>query len=73
MKYVSTRGGMPPQGFADILLEGLAPDGGLAMPESFPRLSPEILEAWRSLSYADLATEVFFEIQIQVGFLVEVE
>ncbi|NLY28622.1 MAG: threonine synthase [Alcaligenaceae bacterium] len=58
MKYVSTRGGMPPQGFADILLEGLAPDGGLAMPESFPRLSPEILEAWRSLSYADLATEV---------------
>lgn len=58
MKYVSTRGGMTPQGFTDILLEGLAPDGGLAMPESLPVLSPELLESWRSLSYADLATEV---------------
>lgn len=58
MKYVSTRGGMKPQGFTDILLEGLAPDGGLAMPETLPVLSPELLESWRSLSYADLATEV---------------
>jgi threonine synthase len=58
MKYVSTRGGMAPQPFSDILLEGLAPDGGLAVPESIPHLSSDTLEAWRSLPYADLAHEV---------------
>jgi threonine synthase len=36
MKYISTRGGMQPQEFCDIVLGGLAPDGGLAMPESYP-------------------------------------
>jgi len=49
MKYVSTRGGMTAQGFSDILLEGLAPDGGLAMPESVPQVSAAQLESWRSL------------------------
>ena len=39
MKYVSTRGGMDAQGFADILLEGLAPDGGLAIPQELPKVS----------------------------------
>lgn len=58
MKYVSTRGGMTPQPFSDILLEGLAPDGGLAMPETIPQVSAETLEQWRGLSYADLAFEV---------------
>lgn len=58
MKYISTRGGMAPQSFSDILLEGLAPDGGLAMPQSLPQLSAQTLESWRSLSYADLAFEV---------------
>jgi len=58
MKYVSTRGGMTPQPFSDILLEGLAPDGGLAMPETIPQVSADTLEQWRSLSYADLAYEV---------------
>jgi len=58
MKYISTRGGMAPQGFSDILLEGLAPDGGLAVPESLPQVAGETLESWRSLSYAELATEV---------------
>jgi threonine synthase len=58
MKYVSTRGGMAPQSFSDILLEGLAPDGGLAVPQALPRLSAQTLESWRSLSYADLAYEV---------------
>ena len=58
MKYVSTRGGMAPQTFSDILLEGLAPDGGLAVPQHLPRLSPQTLESWRGLSYADLAFEV---------------
>ncbi|KAG0921600.1 hypothetical protein G6F31_020255 [Rhizopus arrhizus] len=58
MKYISTRGGMNPQGFSDILLEGLAPDGGLAMPEQLPQVSEQTLESWRGLSYADLAFEV---------------
>ena len=58
MKYLSTRGGMAPQPFTDVLLEGLAPDGGLAVPESIPQVTPEQLQAWRSLSYADLAYEV---------------
>ncbi|MBC2770831.1 threonine synthase [Pusillimonas minor] len=58
MKYRSTRGGMAPLEFSDILLEGLAPDGGLALPESLPKISSETLEAWRELNYAQLATEV---------------
>jgi len=39
MRYVSHRGGMEPQPFSAILLEGLAPDGGLAVPESYPHFS----------------------------------
>ncbi|MBO9355855.1 threonine synthase [Bordetella petrii] len=58
MKYISTRGGMAPQAFSDILLEGLAPDGGLAVPETLPQVSADTLESWRGLSYADLAFEV---------------
>ena len=63
MNYISTRGGPfasdgRPAGFLDILLEGLAPDGGLAMPERYPQVSPAVLEAWRYLSYAELAFEV---------------
>ena len=49
---------MPPQGFTDILLGGLAPDGGLVVPEQFPRVEAAVLESWRSLSYADLAFEI---------------
>ena len=52
MKYVSTRGGADAKRFTEILLEGLAADGGLYVPEAFPRAD---LRAWRSLSYADLA------------------
>ena len=58
MNYISTRGGMAPLPFSDILLEGLAPDGGLAVPEQLPQISAETLESWRGLSYADLAFEV---------------
>lgn len=58
MKYVSTRGGMAPQTFSDILLEGLAPDGGLTVPLTLPQVSAATLESWRKLSYADLAFEV---------------
>jgi len=55
MKYVSTRGGMTPQSFSDILLEGLAPDGGLTVPTHIPQISPEQLQRWRRLGYSELA------------------
>lgn len=58
MKYVSTRGGVEAVEFSSILLEGLARDGGLAMPEQMPQVSAATLEAWRKLSYPELATEV---------------
>jgi threonine synthase len=58
MRYVSTRGRAPERGFTDILLSGLADDGGLYVPAHYPQVSKEDLEAWRSLSYADLATEI---------------
>ena len=58
MRYVSTRGGMAPQTFTQILLGGLCPDGGLAVPESYPRIGVAELAAWRKLSYAELAYEV---------------
>ncbi len=58
MRYISTRGGLAPQSFCDVLLMGLAPDGGLVMPESYPRINQETLEQWRTLSYADLAFEI---------------
>jgi threonine synthase len=55
VRYVSTRGGAAPQRFSDILLEGLAPDGGLYVPQTWPRAD---LGAWRGLDYADLAYAV---------------
>lgn len=58
MRYISTRGGIAPQPFTDILLEGLAPDGGLAVPETIPEVDKATLRRWRSLSYPDLAFEV---------------
>ena len=58
MQYISTRGGMEPTAFCETLLEGLAPDGGLAVPAELPSVDESTLESWRSLDYADLATEV---------------
>jgi len=55
MRYVSTRGGGEPRRFCEILLEGLAPDGGLYVPEAYPRAD---LDAWRELGYPELAFEV---------------
>jgi threonine synthase len=55
MLYASTRGGAKPQPFTDILLEGLAPDGGLFVPQEFPRLGAAGLAAMRGMSYAQLA------------------
>ncbi len=58
MKYLSTRGGGTPRTFSDILLEGLAPDGGLYLPERYPRVDAATLARWRGLAYADLAFEI---------------
>ncbi|HYD59023.1 MAG TPA: threonine synthase [Noviherbaspirillum sp.] len=58
MQYVSTRGQSPAQSFSQILLGGLAPDGGLYLPVEYPKVSGAELDAWRKLSYADLAVEV---------------
>ncbi|MBI2305774.1 MAG: threonine synthase [Rhodocyclales bacterium] len=55
MRYLSTRGNAPAQSFCDILLGGLAPDGGLYLPESYPQVTRAELDAWRQLSYAELA------------------
>ena len=58
MKYLSTRGDPARRGFADILLEGLAPDGGLYLPERYPRVDAATLARWRGLPYAELAFEI---------------
>jgi threonine synthase len=60
MRYVSTRGAWSdaPQPFCSILLEGLAPDGGLAVPEAYPRLSPADIDALAPKSYRELAFAV---------------
>ena len=58
MKYISPRGGCPPQNFEQVLLSGLAPDGGLFIPQTLPTFSAEQIEAMKSLQYADLALEI---------------
>ena len=60
MRYISTRGAgsgadETPKWFSDILLEGLATDGGLFLPQSYPVLTADELLTMRGLSYADLA------------------
>ena len=57
MKYVSTRGGVPPATFSEAVMTGLARDGGLLLPESFPDVSAK-LPSWAKLSYKDLACEI---------------
>jgi threonine synthase len=58
MQYTSTRGQAPAQSFSQILLGGLAPDGGLYLPTAYPKITGAELDAWRKLSYADLALEL---------------
>ena len=62
MQYISTRGDSAAQpafqSFSQILLGGLAPDGGLYLPAEYPQVSGAELDAWRTLSYADLAYEI---------------
>ncbi|WP_425260106.1 threonine synthase [Rubrivivax sp. RP6-9] len=58
MKYISTRGDRTERGFSDILLEGLAPDGGLYLPTHYPKVDAATLQRWRGLTYAQLAFEI---------------
>ena len=57
-RFVSTRGRAPELDFADVVLEGLARDGGLYVPERYPRSDAATLARWRALSYQELAFAV---------------
>ncbi|GAA4354884.1 threonine synthase [Variovorax defluvii] len=58
MRYLSTRGHPERRRFCEILLEGLAPDGGLYLPEHYPQVDAATLATWRDLSYPELAFEL---------------
>lgn len=58
MRYISTRGGIQPIAFKDAVMMGLATDGGLLLPETYPQISRQLLEEWRALSYEELAFQV---------------
>ncbi|MDQ2780019.1 MAG: threonine synthase [Pseudomonadota bacterium] len=58
MNYLSTRGDSTPRRFCEILLEGLAPDGGLYLPATYPQIDGSTLERWRGLAYDELAFEI---------------
>lgn len=62
MRYLSTRGHADRKQFCEILLEGLAPDGGLYLPETYPQISApqlaQLREVWNTQGYAALAFEV---------------
>ncbi len=58
MKYISTRGDKTERAFCEILLEGLAPDGGLYLPTHYPKIAAATLARWRGLKYHELAFEI---------------
>ncbi|RDJ97950.1 threonine synthase [Paraburkholderia lacunae] len=58
MRYVSTRGGSVDRRFSEVLMEGLAPDGGLYVPTCYPTVDEVTLQRWRCLPYAELAFEI---------------
>ncbi len=58
MRYISTRGGITPITFKDAVMMGLASDGGLILPQTYPTVSRDQLESWRRLSYPELAYEI---------------
>ncbi|MCB8748505.1 threonine synthase [Rhodoferax sp. U2-2l] len=62
MNYLSTRGDHSPKRFCDILLEGLAPDGGLYLPESYPQVDDATLSRWRKVYHVQGYAELAFEI-----------
>ena len=58
MKYISTRGLAPALSFEEVVLTGLAPDGGLYVPETLPTFSQEEIASWAGLSYQDMAFKI---------------
>src|ERR1700733_14359313 len=58
MRYVSTRGQAPAIGFWDAVLAGLAPDGGLYVPETWPSFTPDEIAAFAGKPYAEVAAAV---------------
>ena len=58
MKYISTRGGGQPKSFEEVILAGLAPDGGLYVPAQLPHFSRQEIASWSSLSYQELALKI---------------
>lgn len=58
MKYISTRGQTAPKTFSQALMAGLAEDGGLLLPQSYPYVDAHTLLQWRELNYADLALQI---------------
>ncbi|MCK5749810.1 MAG: threonine synthase, partial [Oricola sp.] len=60
MKYISTRGQAPALGFCDTMLAGLASDGGLYVPETWPQFSAADIRALRGKSYEDIAVSVMW-------------
>ena len=58
MNYISTRGDPTQRKFCEILLEGLAPDGGLYLPTHYPKVDAATLARWRGLAYHELAFEI---------------
>ncbi len=58
MRYVSTRGEAPPLGFIDVTLAGLARDGGLYVPETWPKLTDAVIKNFAGRPYAEVAVEV---------------
>lgn len=75
MKYISTRGKGGEQSFEQVLLTGLAPDGGLYVPTELPHFNKEQIAAWQSLSYPELALQIiapFIGDEIDAGALREI-
>ncbi|MDU0810796.1 MAG: threonine synthase [Burkholderia sp.] len=68
LNYISTRGGSPGEKytFSDILLSGLAKDGGLYLPNKYPKISKEELAEWRILSYAELTLKILEKFCIDI-------
>ena len=60
MLYKSTRGNSPEVPFSQVLLGGLAPDGGLYMPEKFPQFTKEEINSWSDLEFHQLASNILF-------------
>ena len=58
MRYLSTRGATKPHGFSEVLLGGLAPDGGLFMPEMWPRIPEAEIASFAGMSYEDVAFRI---------------